>query len=96
MNEIDLKICEIFPSQRRKQIMENIYGIWIPELHDVLRFAEDLWIEFKCMRFQSSSNEYTLQFEDKKQVFDLITYDPFIPLIKQSDETKNSLISLFI
>ena len=86
MNELDLKLCEMFPSENRKRMTENIYEIWTPELHDVFRLAkEKLWIWYGF--WWSYITDY--------QWDSIFPYDPTLPLLNQSDETKKALISLF-
>ena len=98
MNALDKKLYELFPSSERIQVQENIWTNPAPQLHDVFRLAYNQWrkldIEYRYDRWFEC---YTLWIEkaDNKNNWNVILYNPTLPLLSQENSTKGSIIKLF-
>jgi len=64
-----------------------------PQLHDVFRVAMDR--EIRGMLVQNISTLIFFSGEWEDEVHNKVPYNPTLPLLSQTDETKSAIISLF-
>jgi hypothetical protein len=67
-----------------------------PQLHDVFRLAEERNMQWEIMLHRYSKTNYVLNFSKSNDTpLSSIDYNPTLPLLSQSDDTKSAIISLF-
>jgi hypothetical protein len=93
MKTIDQKLYELFPTEDITLTDEFTWSQMTfkrePELHDVFNLAEEKWmLEWYYTEIDFDTNTISL-------LDDYFEYDATLPLLKQSDETKQDIINLF-